>query len=83
MIGEKFKVLVWDDMFVDENLLDNGIYFKSVPTLHPENTTMESYTNNLKVHRQSLEGIYNIAKILENLKECSFITYKLIKDGVE
>jgi hypothetical protein len=72
----KFKVLVYQNIFVDQHSLDDGIYETKTPTLLKHDTTMGSL---LEEYRQIKEMMitYPTQKQFENLQNCKVMTVEL------
>lgn len=74
-----FKVLTYMERFVNENLLEKGIYATDVPHLHNEKTTMEDIVICAK-QMQNMQTIVFISdEYFKNLQQCKLIEYKLTK----
>lgn len=75
MENKKFKILVYNNMYVDESLLHKGIYSKSVPTLYDNDKTIQSlknvYTDLSKGFLNSLET--QIENYISNLEKCTLV----------
>lgn len=72
----KFKVLVHQNIFVDQHSLDDGIYATKTPALLKYDTTIESM---LKEYQQIKEMMitYPTQKQFENLQNCKLMTVEL------
>lgn len=65
----KYKALVHRGVFVEERLLEKGIYTATKPTLHNHEETIENLRDQLvEFHR--FVGTYELDKALKNLALC-------------
>lgn len=71
-----FKVLTYSGFFVDERLLEKGIYISEVPTLHKEAETMESFKERL-VQAHFYYPDYDLTKALLNVDKCTLKLFSL------
>ena len=74
--GMKYKVLIYENQFVDKGMLNAGIYVTNKPVLHGIETTMDDLRNTAEVIRRenaSIVGKYYI----ENLMQCKLETVEL------
>lgn len=72
----KYKVLVVGGFFVDERLLQKGIYFTSTPVLHPFETTIDDIRNRIIEYGRLIQDSSG-DKAIENLNQCEFQTVEL------
>ena len=79
MKNTKFKVLMHCGMYVNPDLLNNGIYCSPKPFLYDSDTTIES----LIEESRDLEGHYFLSKMYFNdtyydsLKQCELVEVTL------
>ncbi len=64
-----FKVLTYDDRFVNEKLLATGVYNTSLPILHPVHTDLITLKQNILVNANFLSET-TVQSMLENLNRC-------------
>jgi hypothetical protein len=70
----EFKVLTYCGKYVDENLLDKGIYISNSPYLHPKDATLEKLIQDgLKVRKVAGDAFLPDS-YFENLKKCDLVT---------
>jgi phosphoenolpyruvate carboxylase len=73
MLEQSYKVLKNCGSFVDERLLDKGIYSTSMPHFRKWNTTMEDIIQQMKQYHSYLGGEYALPICLENLAKCELV----------
>ncbi len=74
----RFKVLMYNGMYVDVNLLEKGIYTKSTPFLYSVDETIDTLLERaFKI--QDMAGHHHVsAKYFENLRQCSMIEVEVL-----
>ncbi len=85
MLEQNYKVLTHCGMFVDERLLDKGIYTTTQPVYHRFDTTIDTLKENLKKYHSYLGGEYALPVALENLNKCNLHnakTFITISEGI-
>lgn len=65
----EFKTLTHLGQFVDPNLLEKGIYLKTIPQLYSLDTTIESLIDRAKNIRD-MTGIIISENYFQNLQKC-------------
>jgi hypothetical protein len=74
---QKYKVLSYSGMMVDQLLLRKGIYGTPTPKLHPPETTLESLIQEYKKFPDTVgHGIVD-ESIIENLSKCELVEVTL------
>lgn len=74
----EFRILMHLGKFVDENLLDKGIYACNSPYLHPEDATLEKLIQDgLKV-RKIAGDAFLPDSYFENLKKCDLVPISIM-----
>ena len=69
-----YKVLKYQHIYVDSNLLEKGIYATSKPYLYSEDETIENLIKRIK---DLSETFYHSDSYFENLNQCSFVKVEL------
>ena len=72
----EYNVLTFENQFVDESKLFDGIYSTSVPRLRDKNETLESIISEL----EEMQNFWRLEKIdyyIENLKNCEIKKVKV------
>lgn len=73
----QFKVLSYQNNFVDESLLYKGIYTTKMPQLRGMNTTIDGMVSGLKL-MTDIEGNPMLSdSYFDNLQLCEFVTVEL------
>lgn len=72
-----FKVLVYNNEFVNELQLSNGIYTTNIPTLHNENETMETLISKLDLVIDAMPDILIKDSFYSNFNKCELISITL------
>lgn len=73
----QFKVLVYQNNYVDESLLYKGIYSTNLPLLRGINTTIDGMVSGLKM-MTDIEGNPMLGETyFENLQLCEYVTVEL------
>lgn len=74
MLEQSYKALMHCGTFVDERLLEKGIYSTITPNLRKWNSTMDDITKVFKDYEHYIGGEnYNLPKVLENLSKCELV----------
>ena len=73
MLEQSYKALMHCGTFVDERLLEKGIYTTSIPVLRKWNSKMEDVIQTIKDYHSYLGGNYNLPVVLENLSKCELV----------
>jgi hypothetical protein len=69
----RFKVLMAEGVFVDGNLLQDGIYERQVPVLYPVDITKELLVKRAKAFFEFLPTILFKKEYLINLNKCELV----------
>lgn len=72
----KYKVLMYGNEFIDNGMMNAGIYFTNTPRLHHIETTIEDLKKDAEVIRRenaSIVGEYYV----KNLMQCKLETVEL------
>lgn len=69
----RFKVLMANGVFVDGNLLQDGIYEKQIPILYPVETTKELLIKRARAFFEFLPSILFKKEYLLNLEKCELV----------
>lgn len=64
-----FKVLVFAEQYVDERLLQKGIYITSKPILHSVSETIHTMSARMDDYEKYVSG-FSAAKAKESLAKC-------------
>ena len=78
MKTQTFKILTHCGQFIDENLLEKGLYSTSVPQLKSENVTIEGMIQSAKMMRDAQNVLFLSDSYFENLNKCILIDYALV-----
>jgi len=74
----KFKVLTYNNQFIDESYLFNGIYTTTHPTLLDADLTMEKFISEMVAFYNEFDGgAIDVSVFLHNLEQCELVTYEL------
>ncbi len=76
---EMFKILTHSGKFVDERLLNRGIYTTSIPTLRNELDTKDDIIEALKKYNAIMPEKLWLENSIENLEKCELKTFKLVE----
>lgn len=82
----KYKVLTYNNQFIDENYLFNGIYSTTHPTLLDADLTMDKFiSDRVTFYNEFDEGTIDVSIFLHNLQQCELTTFELkeVKDVFE
>lgn len=72
----KYKVLTNAGVFVNERLLEKGIYSTQTPTLHSHNFTMAEMRAQAIEYSERIDG-YDLPAVLKSLEQCELQTVEL------
>jgi hypothetical protein len=72
-----FKVLTHNGVYVDENLLNKGIYEVTKPFLYDYDSTIESIISHIKHVNESYDLRINTSNYIENIKKCTLTDVQL------
>ena len=76
-----FKILIHKGEYVDEGLLDKGIYSTSTPRLYSKDTTIEHLVECSKLPRDFNGNQFVSEDYLSNLNTCEMIKVTLFFDA--
>ena len=71
MMKKVFKVLVSYNEYVDESLLQKGLYMTQKPILHDVSETIETMKARMDDYEKFVSGFY-ASKAKETLEKCEF-----------
>lgn len=67
-----FKILVAVNQYVDESLLQKGLYMTSRPILHDVSETIETMKKRMDDYENSISG-FDASKAKETLDNCELV----------
>jgi hypothetical protein len=73
-----FKILTYLGHFVNEGLLEKGIYMTNLPSLKSKDTTIEIMVKQVEIMRDMTGGKFMSDTYFENLKQCTLLEFKLV-----
>ena len=73
----KFKILMYNNIYVDFRLLGNGIYEVYYPKLHKVERTIEELILQIEKPEHAREYGYNSNVFIENLRKCKLVEFEL------
>lgn len=73
---KKFKVLVSCGQYVDENLLQKGVYSTAKPMLHHDSETIETLKSRMDDFEVYFSG-FSAAKAKESLDRCELVPIEI------
>lgn len=74
----KFKVLTYLGQFVDENMLQKGIYTTSLPNLKSNNVTIEGMIQQGEMMKDMAGNLFISQSYFDNLKQCKLLDFTLV-----
>ena len=74
----KFKVLTYLGQFVDENMLQKGIYTTSLPNLKSNNVTIEGMIQQGEMMKDMAGNLFISQSYFYNLKHCKLLDFTLV-----
>ena len=79
----KFKILMFNNIYVDFRLLDNGIYETYYPKLHKVEQTIDGLILLIEKPEHAGEYGYNPTTFIKNLKPCKLVEFELRELDIE
>ena len=77
IMQRKFKILIYNNIYVDFRLLDNGIYETNYPKLHKVERTIEELILQIEKPEHAKEYGYKPTTFIKNLKLCKLVEFEL------
>jgi len=80
----EFKVLMYNDQYVDANMLGSGIYTREMPFFYGKEETIDSMVDRYeKLKKEVWENINGLVEFPDqyiiNLKQCKLVRIKIVE----
>lgn len=69
----QFKVLMHCGIYVNPNLLEDGIYSSYKPFIYEKDTTIETLIEDARIAKDMTGASFISEKYFENLKQCQLV----------
>lgn len=74
----KFKILVYEGMYVNTSLLESGIYTTDKPVLYSRNETIESLIKKSNEIKDKMGISFMSESYFENLQQCELVDVEIL-----